>query len=241
YDDGVGTSSFKLLALLGGAVGWGLKRNVIHLYAFLCRHYKKNDNIYCFGFSRGAFTVRILADLVSNEGLINSAGLSDRELKRQAKFVLQARRMKSTFESWHFLRVHVLHVLLVRILRYVLVTIFSKVSRRTAIGHKPRIRFLGVWDTVGAYGLPVEEMTRGVDLFFWPLSMADQRASDKIDRLCHALALDDERTTFHPLLWDEREEARVFRPGKSITRVDEERISQVWFAGMHANVGGGYP
>jgi len=242
YDDGVGTSSFKLFALLGGAVGWGLKRNVIHLYAFLCRHYKGNDRIYCFGFSRGAFTVRILADLVANEGLIDSAGLSDRELKRQAKFVFQARRMKGSVRSWHVLRVH---VLILRILRYVLVTILSKLSGRTApyevkIGHKPRIRFLGVWDTVGAYGLPVEEMTRGVDLFFWPLSMADQRASEKIDRLCHALALDDERTTFHPLLWDERQEKTVF-PRDGITRVDQERISQVWFAGMHSNVGGGYP
>jgi len=60
YDDGVGTSSFKPLAILGGAFGWGLKRNVIHLYKFLCRNYALDSKIYAFGFSRGAFTIRVL-------------------------------------------------------------------------------------------------------------------------------------------------------------------------------------
>jgi uncharacterized protein (DUF2235 family) len=53
YDDGVGTSSFKPLAILGGAFGWGLKRNVIDLYVFLCRNYRPGDRVYCFGFSCG--------------------------------------------------------------------------------------------------------------------------------------------------------------------------------------------
>lgn len=59
YDDGVGTSSFWPLALLGGVFGWGLKRNVLDLYTFICRNYKPGDRIYAFGFSRGAFTIRI--------------------------------------------------------------------------------------------------------------------------------------------------------------------------------------
>jgi uncharacterized protein (DUF2235 family) len=57
YDDGVGTSSFKPLAILGGAFGWGLKRNVLDIYKFLCVNYKAGDKIYGFGFSRGAFTI----------------------------------------------------------------------------------------------------------------------------------------------------------------------------------------
>ena len=60
YDDGVGTSSVKVLALLGGVFGWGLKRNVLHLYKFLCRNYQPGDRIFAFGFSRGAFTIRVL-------------------------------------------------------------------------------------------------------------------------------------------------------------------------------------
>jgi uncharacterized protein (DUF2235 family) len=56
YDDGVGTSSFKPLAALGGAFGWGLKRNVLDIYRYACRNYREGDDIYVFGFSRGAFT-----------------------------------------------------------------------------------------------------------------------------------------------------------------------------------------
>ena len=60
YDDGVGTSSFKPLALLGGAFGIGLRRNVINLYKFACRNHRSDDDeIYAFGFSRGAFTIRV--------------------------------------------------------------------------------------------------------------------------------------------------------------------------------------
>src|SRR5262245_16223935 len=63
YNDGVGTGTFRPLVLLGLALGVGLARNVKDLYAFACRNYEPGDNIYLFGFSRGAFTVRILAGL----------------------------------------------------------------------------------------------------------------------------------------------------------------------------------
>ena len=78
YNDGVGTSSFKPLAILGGAFGWGLKRNIIDIYAFLCRNYEPGDRIYCFGFSRGAFTVRVLAGLIHHEGLVRASSESER-------------------------------------------------------------------------------------------------------------------------------------------------------------------
>ncbi len=55
YNDGVGTSSFKPMAIIGGAFGYGTKRIVVELYTFLCRHYEDDDNIYAFGFSRGVF------------------------------------------------------------------------------------------------------------------------------------------------------------------------------------------
>ena len=70
YDDGVGTSSFKPLAILGGAFGWGLKRNVLQLYKFLCRNYQTDSAIFAFGFSRGAYTIRVLIGLVTHQGLI---------------------------------------------------------------------------------------------------------------------------------------------------------------------------
>ena len=65
YIDGVGTSAFAPLRLLGGIFGVGVKRNVRELYGFLCRNYCPGDRIYVFGFSRGAFTARLLAGLVA--------------------------------------------------------------------------------------------------------------------------------------------------------------------------------
>src|ERR1700682_4136886 len=70
YDDGVGTSSFKAFAILGGVFGFGLKRNVIDIYSFCCRNYKAGDYIYCFGFSRGAFTIRVVAGMIARQGLV---------------------------------------------------------------------------------------------------------------------------------------------------------------------------
>ena len=70
YDNGVGTSNFKPLALLGGIFGIGLQDNVLRLYAFLCRNYQPGDRIYVFGFSRGAFTIRLLVALVADRGVL---------------------------------------------------------------------------------------------------------------------------------------------------------------------------
>jgi hypothetical protein len=111
YDDGVGTSSFKPMAWLGGAFGVGLKRNVLGLYKFLCRNYKSADEyaeiaakttpraaapaggyiadeIFLFGFSRGAFTVRVLAGLVLTQGLVTFD--SEAELDRKARAAYRA-------------------------------------------------------------------------------------------------------------------------------------------------------
>ena len=92
----------------------------------------------------------------------------------------------------------------------------------------PEIEFIGVWDTVDAYGLPVDELAVLWDWLICPLQFVGRRLPDEVQHACHALSIDDERHTFHPVLWDEREE----EPG---------RIEQVWFAGVHADVGGGYP
>src|ERR1700722_18319566 len=72
YTDGVGTETFKPLRALGGAFGIGLARNVKELYQFLCRNYVLGDRIYLFGFSRGAFTVRILAGLIMRCGVVKA-------------------------------------------------------------------------------------------------------------------------------------------------------------------------
>ncbi|MFH7191652.1 phospholipase effector Tle1 domain-containing protein, partial [Klebsiella pneumoniae] len=73
-----------LFALIGGAFGWGLKRNVIDLYIFLCRNYRPGDQIFGFGYSRGAFTIRVLAGLVANQGLVTAADGREATLERLA-------------------------------------------------------------------------------------------------------------------------------------------------------------
>src|SRR5690348_13746491 len=92
YHDGVGTSSFRPLAILGGAFGWGLKRNVLDCYKFICRNYRPGDHIYLFGFSRGAFTVRVLASLICYEGLVRPD--SNRNLEIYARDAYRAYRRR---------------------------------------------------------------------------------------------------------------------------------------------------
>lgn len=247
FDDGVGTSSFKPLAILGGALGWGLKRNVLDLYGYLCRTWEPGDEIYAFGFSRGAFTIRVLVGFVADQGLLRNC--SDVELVYAAKDAYRAYRRK--FNPTHGLvgPLRWFRDLIIRgyrrLARQVAYTDIpyrkwpdsSEPSATRARDEVPKIRFVGVWDTVAAYGAPVAELTRGIDDWVWPLSMPDYTLSPKVEVARHALALDDERDTFHPLLWDEVEEHKLAEAGS----VPRGRLRQVWFAGVHADVGGGYP
>ena len=104
--------------------------------------------------------------------------------------------------------------------------------------HQPDIAFVGVWDTVSAYGGPVVELTRAIDDWIFPLSPPDYELIRKVQCARHALALDDERDSFHPLLWDEVHEDALVE-AKTVKK--DARLQQVWFTGMHSDVGGGYP
>ncbi|GJL55703.1 MAG: hypothetical protein NPIRA02_28350 [Nitrospirales bacterium] len=231
YDDGVGTSAFKPLALLGGAFGWGLKRNVIDLYTFLSRNYNTGDQIYCFGFSRGAFTIRVLSELVRCQGLVTAQ--NTRELQKLATDTFNKHRRLC--RRGHY--------------KNKLKSLFRLIGLSTtadALGESypttdtvlgPQITFLGLWDRVSAYGLPIDELTRAWNAVF---PIRPKHILDKnVHRACHALALDDERNSFHPQLLSEHEETDN---GRIHTQhIEDERVTQVWFAGAHTNVGGGYP
>jgi Uncharacterized alpha/beta hydrolase domain (DUF2235) len=230
YDDGVGTSSFKPLALLGGAFGIGLRRNVISLYKFACRNFRApGDEIYGFGFSRGAFTIRVVIGLIIDQGLVPAGKISESELDRLARQAYRDYHRKHFHTNWGL----------------IIKQVKNWLGKREAIPTGPPaehdvpvIRFVGVWDTVAAYGLPVDEMTRGVSQWIWPLEPPSHSLHPSVRRACHALSLDDERTTFHPVLWDEKNETVQTGTPRFTSG---ERLSQVWFAGVHANVGGGYP
>jgi uncharacterized protein (DUF2235 family) len=226
YDDGVGTSAFKPLAIIGGAFGWGLKRNVLHLYKFLCRNYEEGDRIFGFGFSRGAFTIRVLTGLVLTQGLVRFH--SEEELDYLAKCAYRAYRAErysakgSLTAVWRCLR---RGWTLLRDWLYGANAYDKHKNRKIA-----SIEFLGLWDTVDAYGMPVRELKVGIDKYLWPLTFDRVELHEGVRKACHALALDDERATFHPLVWDESREDPA-----------RKRLHQVWFAGVHSNVGGGYP
>lgn len=273
YDDGVGTESVRFLALAGGVFGFGLARNIRDIYKFLCRNYREGDRIYAFGFSRGAYTIRLLVALVTTMGLVKytqnegELDLAARDMWREFRRGFHANNafadLLVTLNRW-------LTRCVIRVKRTLLgqMPYASKVplKRRSFLGewwehtrdkwvgwwrreypskpaqeYGPEIEFLGVWDTVAAYGGPIVELTRAIDEWIWPLTMPDYRLSEKVKVARHALAIDDKRDSFTPLLWDEiHEKEKVEKAGGTWDR-RTARLRQVWFAGMHSDVGGGYP
>ncbi|HWD07191.1 MAG TPA: DUF2235 domain-containing protein [Amycolatopsis sp.] len=196
YQSGVGTTRHHLT---GGAFGLGLSRDVQNAYRFLVHTYEPGDEIFFIGFSRGAYTVR------STAGFIRNCGLLRRE---------HAGRVKQAYALYRDRR-DISHP------RSTDATLF----RRT-YAHEPRIKFIGVWDTVGALGIPLTG--------FWPVDVFNRRfrfhdtaLSSTVDVAVQALAIDEHRKPFVPSIW-----APAANPGK-------QQVEQVWFAGCHSDVGGG--
>lgn len=220
YDGGVGSQEFLLPRLLGRVFGWGFKANVIQLYKFLCRNYDRDacDKIYLFGFSRGAFTVRVLAGLIDSFGLYTDFK-SERDLHKTARANFAAYRKKN-YRRRYFAKL--------------LVWEDDRPCQETDSKEPPGdhgvpIEFIGVWDTVDAYGLPVDELRNLWDRFIFPMRFKSRKLGKHVRKAVHAVSIDDERHTFHPVLWDESKEN------------GSGRIEQVWFPGVHSDVGGGYP
>ena len=163
---------------------------------------------------------------VLSKGLVTDFGSSD-ELKRKSlKLYRDFRREEgSGFRLSEWIRWAV----------YLLMWPFE--PREIKVRTIPRIEFLGLWDTVDAYGMPIEEFKTGIDRLIWPLSLIDRILDERIRKACHALSIDDKRMAFHPLLWDETTAPHA----NVVEHTDDEILTQVWFAGAHGNVGGGYP
>lgn len=220
YDDGVGTESFKPLKILGGATGFGLARNVRHLYAAIVRIYDPDDRIFLFGFSRGAFTVRTLSGLIAKCGILDL-----RKLKTADDLTSAVNRAYRTYRrSYRTVLGGWLQSALERLgVRESDKASMERFREQHSLTQPARIAFLGAWDTVDAVGAPfhiADVINTAIHRFKFP----DHRLSPIVDRACHAISIDDARETFHPLLWEK-----------------DERVEQVWFAGVHSNVGGGYP
>lgn len=200
---------------IGGAFGSGLERNILSAYEWLCNTYLDGaaqggpDRIYMVGFSRGAFTVRSLA------GLIWACGL----IPRQAGEDVPYSAIENKFTAYKDYKKKV-----------------RGADEATAKGLRealrggnvvPRIEFLGVWDTVGALGIP--DKIKWLNWIKPDHKFNDTGLNDAIGHACHALAMDERRSTFTPTLWT-----------TPVKNTPERSLVQTWFPGAHADVGGGY-
>jgi len=222
YDDGIGSTGFKSLRAIAGAFGFGFQKNVLNLYSYLAKRYEPGDKIYMFGFSRGAATVRALAGMIQEVGLIDT---------KSPEVITGGRldQIKLTYQ-------------LVKAMR-----IYKKSKKHPDKAKKfmaemthgaVDIEFIGVWDTVKALGFPQDSswILIGLSMLidkvsnkFFPHHYYEFQLDKNVKNAYHALAIDDERRTFFPLMFDETAENRP------------ENIEQVWFSGAHSNVGGGLP
>lgn len=249
YIKGVGTSGFKPLAALDGATGFGVPSNVRKLYEFISWNWEPGDEVYMFGFSRGAFTIRTLTGLIQHEGLLpvsfpankdkhrdqdqdKRVNVSHGEMRRNARMAWRSYRYKTT-PAWTLPTIW-----LTRLVRDALLYAWrliwgyrshSEVEEEIkAQGRdKTKIKFVGLFDTVEAYGVPLEELRTAISVSIWPITFKNNKLCDKVEIARHALSLDDERVTFHPLRFEMEK--------------NDSRIKEVWFAGVHSDVGGGYP
>jgi len=174
----------------------------VDAYRFLVDNYEEGDELYFFGFSRGAFTARSVAGLVRNSGILRR--------ENQGR-VPDAYRLYRSEEDKP---------------RGITSTLF-----RSAYSYEPDIRFVGVWDTVGALGIPPAgpRFLRGLTKRFnkrW--AFHDTDLSTHVRAAFQALAIDEQRSAFKPTLWHKQPDA------------GDQVLEQVWFAGVHCNVGGGF-
>jgi uncharacterized protein (DUF2235 family) len=198
YHSGVGDRGGLMDHVMGGAFGDGISLNIRDLYLFLVLNYRPGDELFLFGFSRGAYTVRSLAGLIRNCGI-----LQDQYAERYAEaYALYRDRSDETHPS----------------------APLSARFRAQYAWPDFNIRFIGVWDTVGALGIPTPfQMGKRQNEFH------DTDLSSHVDYAYQALAIDEQRKPFVPCVWDKQ-------PSSPASQV----LEQAWFAGVHCNVGGGY-
>ena len=168
YDEGVGTKWYQRFQ--GGAFGLGLSENIRQGYRYLVDRYEEDDEVYLFGFSRGAYTARSLVGLMRNCGLLR---------------VSEHKRIEEAYELYR--------------------TRDEGADSETALAFRQkyardiRIKFLGIWDTVGALGIPIESFDQFNRRHF---EFHDTELSSIVEHAYHAVAVDEHREPYAVTLWD---------------------------------------
>ena len=211
YEPGVGTIpatgaltwvSRQLTLKAGLMAGYGLLDNVSKAYSFLVDRYEGGDRVYLFGFSRGAFTVRVLAGLLHRIGVLRPAhkNLIPYALELYKPHYTKIKDDKKREEASR---------------------VAAEFRDELCWPGRVEIRFLGLWDTVKAFGV------------FWPRSLPHTRHNSDVGIVRHALALDERRRSFLPTSWGGLDDYVESAPSGQC-------VKEVWFAGSHSDVGGGY-
>jgi len=206
YDAGVGTRWYNRIR--GGAFGIGISQNIKDCYAAIVQNWKSHeDEIFLFGFSRGAYTVRSLGGLINFVGIVRDTSAIDqaydfyRDAKKIAPRTEEDRKKfdpkrKAEFES------------------------FCQKNVRD-LDRRAKVKLIGVWDTVGALGIPQSWLNEHLNPF--PHEFHSTSLGANVEHAVQAVSIDEKRKAFEPALWD-----------------PDPRVTQIFFAGVHSDVGGGY-
>lgn len=192
YDWGIGSYDKKVS---GGITGAGLHKNIMDNYRYIVQNYSPGDELFLFGFSRGSYTIRCLCGLINNCGIIKRP---DANLIQKA-FDHYKRSGKDYAPKGK-----------------------ESIKFREQYTHGSRdVKFVGVWDTVGAMGIPISFL----GLFDDKDEFYDNKIGNNVSIARHALAIDEHRSDFVPTIWNLKE------------NMD---LKQMWFAGSHSDIGGSY-
>ena len=194
YLTGVGTNWYDKFR--GGIFGVGLDEKIKEGYKFLIEKYASGDDLFIFGFSRGAYSARSLVGLIRNSGLLKEA---NEDRIDEAYHLYRMRDESADTENAKF---------------------FRNEYAQTDVS----IHCIGVWDTVGALGIPVESFKWFNKALY---QFHDTELSGIVKNAFHALAIDENRKNYRCTLWDPKKKPN-------------QKMEQVWFSGAHSNIGGGY-
>lgn len=195
YADGVGATGLPVSMFLSGAFGIGLFNKVKEGYTQIAHVYEEGDEVYLFGFSRGAYTARSIA------GMIAACGLPTKNFDDQfVDAAFEAYRKKDQRAA-----------------------LLAELQKNYAMEFA-NINMVGVWDTVGSLGIPA--VFGGVAPLLY--GFLDTSLNPKVLNAYHAIAIDERRSEFPPTLW-------------TSTPAPGQIVEQVWFCGVHSDVGGGEP
>ena len=218
YINGVGDSSNVIKKILGGTFGAGMITRIVRGYTYISRCYEPGDRIYIAGFSRGAYTARALGGMICTLGLLNAKrfdGLEDRKKAYRLGIAAWIQyRAKSGAPSGLLADVRSSFL---NDLRFITNAELKADDYLPDVG----IEAIGVWDTVGSLGIPDYNADTGRSDVF---QFTNTTLSKKVKKGFHAVSIDEQRADFVPTLWDPR-----------------DGITQMWFVGAHADIGGGYP